>query len=77
VGTGTGLGLSIVEQIIQAHGGELEIESELGKGSAFTIILPIRHDAMHSGQLAADPDASGDHSSAADPDYPDTLAAAG
>ncbi len=41
VGTGTGLGLSIVDQIITAHGGELRIESEPGKGSAFTIILPI------------------------------------
>jgi two-component system NtrC family sensor kinase len=41
VGSGTGLGLSIVDQIISAHGGELRIESELGKGSAFTVILPI------------------------------------
>jgi signal transduction histidine kinase len=45
VGSGTGLGLSIVDQIIGAHGGELHIESELGKGSVFTVILPIEsHD---------------------------------
>ena len=41
VGAGTGLGLAIVDQIITAHGGELRIESAPGKGSAFTIILPI------------------------------------
>lgn len=39
--TGTGLGLSIVSRIIRAHGGEVEVKSETGKGSTFTIILPI------------------------------------
>jgi hypothetical protein len=43
VGTGTGLGLSIVDEIIRSHGGELLIKSELGKGSVFTVILPIEH----------------------------------
>jgi signal transduction histidine kinase len=42
VGTGTGLGLSIVDEIMRAHGGELVIESEVGKGSTFTILLPIK-----------------------------------
>ena len=41
VGSGTGLGLSIVEEILQKHGGRLDIESELGKGATFTIFLPI------------------------------------
>jgi two-component system phosphate regulon sensor histidine kinase PhoR len=37
---GTGLGLSIVKHVIQRHGGELEIRSELGKGSSFKLIFP-------------------------------------
>ena len=43
VGTGTGLGLSIVDEIMRAHGGDLSVESEVGKGSTFTITLPIKH----------------------------------
>ena len=42
VGSGTGLGLSIVEEIVRGHGGELVIESRLGEGSTFTVLLPIR-----------------------------------
>jgi signal transduction histidine kinase len=41
VGKGTGLGLSIVDQIITAHQGELKIDTEVGKGTVITIILPI------------------------------------
>src|SRR5262249_39614438 len=40
VGIGTGLGLSICYQIIQDHQGEIKVESEVGKGTTFTIILP-------------------------------------
>ncbi len=39
---GTGLGLSIVSKIISEHNGRTEVESEVGKGSTFTIRLPVR-----------------------------------
>ena len=40
---GTGLGLSIVKHIVQAHGGEVHVKSELGKGATFFFTLPENH----------------------------------
>jgi len=42
VGQGTGLGLSICHSIIEKHRGSIEVKSEVGKGSEFVILLPVK-----------------------------------
>jgi len=39
-GGGAGMGLSIAQTIVKAHGGQIQVESELGKGSRFSFALP-------------------------------------
>lgn len=39
--TGNGLGLPLVKRIVQLHAGDIDVMSELGKGTAFTIVLPL------------------------------------
>jgi signal transduction histidine kinase len=51
---GTGLGLSIAQWIAQAHGGEITVTSELGKGSEFTLWLPTKSDSKATRPLKMD-----------------------
>ena len=46
---GTGLGLSLAQAVAQAHGGEISVKSELGKGSIFQVLLPRNEDKGSKG----------------------------
>lgn len=47
-GEGTGLGLSISYEIAQEHGGSLSVQSKLGQGSCFTLLLPINYNSKEN-----------------------------
>jgi signal transduction histidine kinase len=53
VGKGTGLGLSLSYSIIERHHGRIEVDSELGRGSTFRVVLPIRPPLAASEEAAA------------------------
>jgi signal transduction histidine kinase len=50
---GSGLGLSLVRHIVQAHGGQVSVDSVPGQGSKFTIALPVKSEAESSSSTAA------------------------
>ena len=56
VGKGTGLGLNVAYNIIEKHGGSIEVKSEEGKGTAFTIRIPVNPEAEDPSQRG-----KGDH----------------
>lgn len=51
-GKGVGLGLSVVYGIVEAHGGELEVNSSLGKGTVFTVTLPLAVEESTTAKVA-------------------------
>ena len=48
---GTGLGLSLTRDLVYLHGGEISCESEEGKGTTFTVVLPISKDSFNASQI--------------------------
>ncbi|HVG43305.1 MAG TPA: HAMP domain-containing sensor histidine kinase [Longimicrobium sp.] len=52
-GKGMGLGLSICREIVQGHGGRLDVESTLGRGTTFTVTLPVHTEAPALAPVAA------------------------
>ena len=45
---GTGLGLAIVKEIVTRHDGRIDVESEIDKGSTFTVYLPVATQPAHA-----------------------------
>jgi two-component system NtrC family sensor kinase len=55
IGQGTGLGLSLSYSIVQKHHGRIEVESEVGKGTTFTVWLPIEQPGIENSDNAGSP----------------------
>jgi DNA topoisomerase VI subunit B len=77
-GSGSGLGLAIVRSVVEMHGGRVMVESRVGAGSTFTVILPndprTSADAIATGAVSAP---GGDGTAAATAAGPATGSASG
>jgi adenylate cyclase len=49
---GSGLGLALVKELVQVHGGQVQVESQVGQGSCFTVLLPTGSDHLPPESLA-------------------------
>jgi signal transduction histidine kinase len=50
---GLGLGLTFAHEIVQAHGGEIQVQSEPGKGTTFAVLLPVKAQGVRSREQGA------------------------
>lgn len=55
---GSGIGLALVQELVKLHGGSIEVESELDRGSVFTVEVPIGYEHLPQDQVVRSPDAA-------------------
>ena len=52
---GTGIGLALVKELVQAHGGSITVQSALGKGSTFSVDIPLGTKHLNIAQIRERP----------------------